>query len=232
MIGASSLFDLLPVALLGGILGLDVVSFPQAMLSRPIVAATLAGALVGDPLRGLVLGVTLELFAIETLPFGASRYPEWGSASVVGGALIASPAVPAPGAFVVALLASLAVAWVGGHSMVWLRRLNARWARERLAALDQGSGRTVVGLQLRGMSADLLRGIVLTAVMLLVLQPVAGFLVGQWSRSDDVARAIAVGLAATVAAAASWKLFHAVRHARLLLVIGLALGGALLVVRP
>ena len=27
-------------ALLGGFLGLDVVSFPQAMLSRPIVAST------------------------------------------------------------------------------------------------------------------------------------------------------------------------------------------------
>ncbi len=32
---------LLPIALLGGLAGLDTVSFPQAMLSRPIVAATL-----------------------------------------------------------------------------------------------------------------------------------------------------------------------------------------------
>ena len=43
------LVTLLPLALLGGMLGLDVVSFPQAMISRPLVAATLAGALVGDP---------------------------------------------------------------------------------------------------------------------------------------------------------------------------------------
>ena len=33
--------DLLPIALLGGLLGLDVVSFPQAMISRPLVAATI-----------------------------------------------------------------------------------------------------------------------------------------------------------------------------------------------
>lgn len=231
MIDAGSFLDLLPVALLGGILGLDVVSFPQAMLSRPIVAATLAGALVGDPVRGLALGATLELFAIETLPFGASRYPEWGSASVVGGALVAAPAVPVPGAFTVALLASLAVAWVGGHSMVWLRRLNARWARERLAALDQGSGRTVVGLQLRGMTADLLRGMLLTTLMLLLLRPAASLVLQQWGRTDGSARAIAVGLAAVVAAAAAWKLFHAVRHARLLLAVGLALGGAVLLVQ-
>ena len=80
-----SLLDALPLALLGAMLGLDVVSFPQAMLSRPIVAATVAGAIVGDAAAGLLVGVALELIALETLPVGASRYPEWGSASVVGG---------------------------------------------------------------------------------------------------------------------------------------------------
>src|SRR5579864_1369574 len=102
------MIDLLPIALLGGVLGLDVVSFPQAMISRPIVAATLAGALVGQPPSGLLLGAALELIALETLPFGASRYPEWGSASVVGGAIFADyPSHPA-GALAVSLLAALA----------------------------------------------------------------------------------------------------------------------------
>jgi PTS system mannose-specific IIC component len=58
------LMELLPLALLGGVLGLDVVSFPQAMVSRPIVAATVAGALVGAPAAWLLLGATLELVAI------------------------------------------------------------------------------------------------------------------------------------------------------------------------
>jgi len=38
------LVDILPIALLGGLLGLDVVCFPQAMISRPLVAATAGGA--------------------------------------------------------------------------------------------------------------------------------------------------------------------------------------------
>ena len=84
-----SLIEALPIALLGALLGLDVVSFPQAMISRPIVAATLAGAFIGHPAAGLLIGVVLELIALDTLPFGASRYPEWGSAGVVGGAVIA-----------------------------------------------------------------------------------------------------------------------------------------------
>ena len=83
-----NLLEALPLALLGGLLGLDVVSFPQAMVSRPIVASTLAGTLIGHSESGLLIGVVLELIALDTLPFGASRYPEWGSASVVGLSLI------------------------------------------------------------------------------------------------------------------------------------------------
>ena len=75
------------IALLAGVLGLDVVSFPQAMISRPIVGATLGGLLFGAPFAGMVCGAALECLALEALPVGASRYPEWGSASVVAGAV-------------------------------------------------------------------------------------------------------------------------------------------------
>jgi PTS system mannose-specific IIC component len=84
--------ELLPLSLLGGILGLDVVCFPQMMISRPLVGAAVAGAFVGDTITGLIVGVILELIALATLPFGASRYPEWGSAAVVGGAIAANGA--------------------------------------------------------------------------------------------------------------------------------------------
>src|SRR5947209_2601538 len=133
------LIGLIPLALLGGVLGLDVVSFPQAMISRPLVAATLAGGLIGQPASGLLLGAALELIALETLPFGASRYPEWGSASVVGGALFASSPSPGPGAMTLALLAALATAWVGGWTMIKLRQRNAKWAKKSQSALDAGS---------------------------------------------------------------------------------------------
>src|SRR5687767_5791459 len=98
---------LLPLVLLGAVFGLDVVSFPQAMLSRPLVAATVAGAVVGDAGAGLLVGVGLELIALETLPVGASRYPEWGSASVVGGALMSTNGEARPGALTLAMFAAL-----------------------------------------------------------------------------------------------------------------------------
>ena len=208
------LLDVLPVALLGGLLGLDVVSFPQAMLSRPLVAATLTGALVGHPLHGLVAGVVLELIALETLPFGASRYPEWGSASVVGGALAAGFGDAPPGALAVAVLGALAVAWIGGWTMFVLRRTNAIWARRSSSGITEGSYRTVAGLQIAGLTADLVRGALLTGVSLLLLEPLLRAVVSLWSVNPLLSRAVVVGVAATVAAGAAWKIFHTVRGAR------------------
>jgi PTS system mannose-specific IIC component len=216
--------DLLRVALLGALLGLDVVSFPQAMISRPLVAATLAGALVGDAAAGLLVGAMLELFALETLPVGASRYPEWGSASVVAGALFAQQADGSAGALCVSVLVGLATAWVGGESMVLLRRLNGQLARAHLDRLAAGSARSVVGLQLAGLGGDLVRGFLITVVALGVARPLARLALGTWGTNQRWSQAFVVTLAATVAAGAVWKLVHAVPRARWLFLGGLAVG--------
>ena len=223
--------ELLPLALLGGVLGLDVVSFPQAMVSRPIVAATLSGAFVGEAVNGLLIGVVLELIALDTLPLGASRYPEWGSASVVGGALFASHAAHPPGALAAALLCTLAVAWIGGWSMVKLRGQNARWARRRRDALTAGSRGAVIGLQLLGMTADLLRGALLTAVAYAVLAPVVRAAIGVWGLDARLSRAVVVGAAITVAGGAAWRIFHSTLGVRWTFLVGLAVGTAATVLR-
>ena len=56
----------------GTIVGVDLVSFPQAMLNRPIVAASVAGFLVGDLEAGLRVGMLLEV--------GVERHQEAGGA--------------------------------------------------------------------------------------------------------------------------------------------------------
>lgn len=216
--------DVAVVALLGGILGLDTVGFPQAMLSRPIVAATLGGALVGSAEQGLLVGAALELFAIETLPFGASRYPEWGSSSVVGGALLASRPEGEPGSLTFSVLVALVVAWAGGWSMMQLRRFNARRARRRLESLAVGSRGAVLDLQLGGLTADLLRGFVLTAVAVSAAFPLQQAVLQQWSLGAAVSRAVVVGVAAGVALGATFKLFHNVPGFAWQFIVGLAAG--------
>src|SRR5688572_8809756 len=96
------------------------------MISRPIVASTVAAAFTGDPVSGLYIGVILEMIALDTQPFGASRYPEWGTAAVVGGALCGAFSISKPGVFAAALLASLLTAMIGGWSMLNLRQRNVR----------------------------------------------------------------------------------------------------------
>ncbi len=226
-----TLTDLLPLAILGGVLGLDVVSFPQAMISRPLAAATLTGVLLGHSAAGLLIGAALELIALETLPFGASRYPEWGSASVVGGAVFAThPSQPA-GAMTLAILAALATTWVGGWAMVQLRRWNALWARHWRDALEDGSRDAVMSLQLLGMTTDLVRGALLTALAYAVLSPLTDACLGLWATDARVSRAVVVSITSSIAAGAAWKLFHSTAGARWFFMSGLAVGLVLLFAR-
>jgi mannose/fructose/N-acetylgalactosamine-specific phosphotransferase system component IIC len=219
-----NVIELLPLALLGGVLGLDVVSFPQAMISRPLVAATLAGVIVGQPASGLLIGAALELVALETLPFGASRYPEWGSAAVVGGGIFAShPSHPA-GAMTIAMLSALATTWVGGWTMVKLRQLNARWAGAHRTGLEAGARGTVISLQLMGLTADLVRGMLLTVLAYVVLSPIADATIGLWTTDARLSRSLVVATVASVAAGAAWKLFHGTSGARWFFVGGLGVG--------
>jgi mannose/fructose/N-acetylgalactosamine-specific phosphotransferase system component IIC len=223
--------ELLPLVLLGAVLGLDVVSFPQAMISRPIVAATLGGAFAGDAASGLLVGAVLELIALDTLPLGASRYPEWGSASVVGGALFAAHPSHPPGAMPIAVLGTLAAAWVGGWTMVKLRGLNARWAGQRRDALTAGSGDAVIGLQLLGLTADLARGALFTALAYAILAPTARAGIAVWGVDARLSRAVVVGAAITVAAGAAWKIFHSTLGVRWTFLAGLAAGTVAAVLR-
>jgi PTS system mannose-specific IIC component len=226
-----SFIDALPVALLGALLGLDVVTFPQAMISRPIVAATVGGAFIGNPLAGLTMGATLELLALGMLPFGASKYPEWGSASVVGGVLFASQLSASGGALPTALLAALLTAVVSGWSMVKLRRLNAaRAARER-AALDAGSAEAIVGLQIFGLTADFVRGGMVTFVAMVIFTPLVAAIVATWHSNPVYSRAIVGAIATAVAAESIWKIFHVVPRARLLFLAGFIGGITLIVTR-
>ena len=223
--------ELLPLALLGGVLGLDVVCFPQMMVSRPLVAATLAGAFVGDPAMGIFVGVTLELIALATLPFGASRYPEWGSAAVVGGAIAGALDTGRAGALSIGVLAALATAWAGGLTLVQLRVWIAWLARRRRPALDAGSRGAVITLQLAGLTADVGRAAALTAVAYALLFPVAQATLGVWSLSEPLSRGFVVSVAAGVAGAAAWTIFHSARGARWYFVGGLIVGLFILAVR-
>ncbi len=220
-------FDILPFAMLGAVLGLDVVSFPQAMISRPIVASTIAGAFAGDAERGLMVGAILEVIALGTLPFGASRYPEWGSAAVVGGALHATGASAPVGSLALAILGALMVAWVSGESMVVLRKLNGRWVRQARGPIDAGRSGEVMRVQLLGMTGDFIRGALVAGVCLALLAPAHRALAATWGGAESTERFAVACLLAGFGAASTWMLVRGAPGARAGVVAGLAVGLAL-----
>jgi PTS system mannose-specific IIC component len=226
-----TLLEALPIALLGALLGLDVVSFPQAMVSRPIVAATLAGAFIGNPPAGLLIGVVLEMIALDTLPFGASRYPEWGSAGVVGGALFAAQPPRMPGALPASLLAALLTASISGWSMVVLRRLIASRLERTRDRMEEGSRDALLSLHISGMSMDLLRGGLVTITAMMIFAPLVRAIVAIWGSDSAPSRAVVVVIAAMVAGGALWKVFHSVRYVLWFLLAGLLVWTGLLVAR-
>ena len=227
MIGAA---QLLPFSLLGALVGADVVSFPQAMLSRPIVAATLGGALAGNVAAGVLTGAVLEMVAMETLPVGASRYPEWGSASLVGGAIAGWHPVMRPGAIILGVFVGIATAWAGGWSMYALRRLNGVWAERALPAMEAGSRRAVMSLQLRGLTADLFRAAIVTAIALLVWTPINDYALAHWTVGRAAAHSILAAAAAAVAGGAVWRQSHGAAGSKWYLLAGAVLGVVLVIV--
>ena len=199
------------LALLGAVVGLDGVSFPQAMLSRPLVAATLGGAVCGNPVAGLLVGILLECFALETMPFGASRYPEWGPASVAAGVVAAIPGGnPEALARIVpfAVVAGLGAAMLGGRTLLRLRRYNLSAATRRRDDIAAGDASAIVGLQRAGFAMDFLRAGVLTTVFVLVLVPVRDMVLAESGAPGVLAVAVAGTLGVGVAGSAYWKVVH------------------------
>lgn len=200
------------LAFLGAVVGLDFVSFPQAMLSRPLVAATLGGAVCGHAGTGMLIGVLLECFALETMPFGASQYPEWGPSSVAAGAVAAmSSGDPESAQRIVpfAVFAGLAAAMVGGRTLVWLRRFNLSVTERYRTELTAGDTAAVQAVHWTGLVIDFGRAFVATAVFVLAILPArTAVLAAMHAVSGTTAIVFTSALAVGVAGGAAWKVVH------------------------
>jgi PTS system mannose-specific IIC component len=113
------------LALFGGVVAVDGTSLGQFMLSRPVVAATLAGWIAGSAEHGALLGLMLEAFQLTVLPVGAARYPEGGPAAVAAAGAYAGTS-HSYSALLVVLIFTLLLERLGGASVERLRQVNVR----------------------------------------------------------------------------------------------------------
>jgi mannose/fructose/N-acetylgalactosamine-specific phosphotransferase system component IIC len=150
----------------GTFVGLDLVSVGQAMFARPIVAGTVGGVILGDPVAGATVGAILELFALDVLPVGAARYPDYGVGAVAASATAAH--APAALGIGLAVCVGLAVAYMGEVGIRIVRRGNTVDVRRLRDALDEGDVVAVVATHTRGFLRDALRSLVVTALGLVL----------------------------------------------------------------
>ena len=146
----------------GTLVGVDLVSLPQMMIARPLVAGTVAGAILGDIPTGLKLGVVFELLQYDILPVGAVRYPEYGPATVAAVATAhASAGVLGLG---LGALVGLVTGLVGGLTINLLRRVNSRIVHAAAAQLESGDPSALVRVHVGGLLRDALRAALVTMI--------------------------------------------------------------------
>jgi PTS system mannose-specific IIC component len=190
------------IALLGWgtLVGVDLVSVPQMMIARPLVAGTVAGAILGDLDAGLKIGVVFELLQYDILPVGAVRYPEYGPATV--GAVATAHAAAGALGFGLGTVVGLVTGLVGGISMHLMRRINSRIVNEASATLESGDPRALMRLHVGGVLRDGVRAALVTALGLALAWTVPPHINGVLSPRAATLLAVAAVASALAAGAA------------------------------
>jgi mannose/fructose/N-acetylgalactosamine-specific phosphotransferase system component IIC len=132
------------------------------MIARPLVAGVVAGWIVGDVPTGATIGVILELFALDLLPVGAARYPDYGTGAVA--ATLAAGGAPDVFGLGLAVLLGLVIAYGAQASIQLMREWTARDVRRMAQALDAGDPAAIRRMHFRGLGRDALRAFTLSAL--------------------------------------------------------------------
>lgn len=150
--------EYLVLAVVAGLAAVERKGFLQAMLSRPIALAPLAGWALGDLRGGLLVAPPLELFWLGAVNLGAALpvHEALGTAAIAGGAVLAARALGVPVSPDVALLAVLVCAplALAGRKAdrlveIWNERLADRAERQLAAGHPRAAVRcNVYGLAL------------------------------------------------------------------------------------
>jgi PTS system mannose-specific IIC component len=167
------------------------------MVSRPLISATLGGALLGEPEGGMLVGAVLELLSMRHPPYGAAKYPDTGPAGLVAGAAYAAVGAASIQALVAALIGGWATGWAGSYAGHARRKLNGWIVAEpaQLAARPERLEHRVTG----ALTIDFARGALVTAGFLV---PVA-LLAGLAASLPLTGGGVAFGAAALVTAVAA-----------------------------
>jgi PTS system mannose-specific IIC component len=139
----------------GGLLALERRAFLQAMISRPLVAATGMGLLLDDLQSGLAVGVVLELFYLGSANLGAAL-PENDTIAATGAAAAAAglsggTGLSTPTMWSLAIIFFVGLGTTGRLFDRGLERYSSRLASKAMRSAEQGDLAGAVRQNLWGM---------------------------------------------------------------------------------
>jgi mannose/fructose/N-acetylgalactosamine-specific phosphotransferase system component IIC len=200
--------EIAQISLLGALLALDGTSVGQFMVSRPLVAGTLAGWALGVPGLGITIGAILELYLIVSFPTGGARFPEGSTATVV--AVAAASSTNAAGGVALAIAIGLVWGQLGGSSITEPHDASHGPAR-------------VVGAHLVAIALDFGRGALVTATGVVAGRYIVSAMVAAWPLADGASTGLLLAGGA-VSAGILLRDLGGFRRRRMAFVAGLALG--------
>jgi mannose PTS system EIIC component len=166
MIDLHMLLAITGVAFVGGFVGLDRTAAGQFMISQPIVAAPLAGWLLGDAAAGLVVGAVLELIWVLDMPVGGF-VPADVTVSAVTATTVAILTCPngAPRSMLgFSILLSVATVPFTMMADTYVRTWNSTLVGKAQAGAD--AARSLSRAHLTGLGVFYLKSVLLYAVLL------------------------------------------------------------------
>jgi mannose PTS system EIIC component len=211
--------ELLQLSLLGSALALDATSVGQFMVSRPLVAGTLTGWMLGAPEVGIVVGAILELYLLVSFPSGGSRFPEGATASVVAAAAAVDGSA---GALALGVAAGLVWGQLAGGTVTWLRRVNSRLVPD--PARGSASAARLTTAHLAAVLIDFARGAAVTLVGVMLARALVTRLAGSWPLAPDATQGLLL-VGGAVSAGILLRDFGGFRRRLAAFVAGLALAG-------
>lgn len=156
----------LVLALVAGLAAVERKGFLQAMLSRPITLAPVAGWALGDLQGGLLVAAPLELFWLGAVNLGAALpvHEALGTAAIAGGAVLAGRAAgtgTTPEIAILAVFICVPLALVGRKADRLVEAWNERLAQRAEAELAHHHARAAVRANLYGLLLPFTIGAVL-----------------------------------------------------------------------
>lgn len=219
-------FDVLLVSLWGGIVALDTTAALQVMISRPLVACTIVGLLLGNAPVAFLFGILMELVYICELPVGAATFSEGNVGAIVSASLailLLRETHRLSLILALSLVMAIALSMIGGLLVKKMRSLNVK-TYKHLVETKTITVKRVASAQYSGLLLAFSIGFGLTLISILLLYPPLSILIPRIPiQYDPVFKPVGGGLLGAGCAFLLNRVFKNNRY-KWLLVIGILAG--------